>query len=498
MHICAGADQFPGRNPILIEITTVDIKNPVLSYCWNDYLSQSLKYKQGRHVTTSLSTATQYVSDSYGINTSIPLIIRCDGRTIIPMESRFILPFTTKHPETVISTVSTIQWAWKPDASCSPLKRADCMERTKEYEAIRSSFIASVYSKFWPSVPKLTANNSATTIVVPRNGGNDGIGGLPGEIRFLTSFMDLDFCPAESPEILKCPPRQEIQNCRLVAPTMTVFYWPTSSVGNFCGAKTGVPNPMTISGKPNTAVIDVKSRPGDLAVKTILTSPSALVILPGLRREVKTIPSRNDQKAQEWAFCNSNWYTSATMQLHPDELSSIIPHYISTSAHWTKNLDHSTSVYETLYRQEMKTESLDFAAIHNPAWLKGHFFDNPAECGQTWGDALYPSDLATTITEPQVESMREYNCKMRILFPHDVPALAVPWQPLLKMLDRDWVNLGGNQEDMEEPFCKPEHEKMWPWYVPITEATITDDIPTGLPRLPGTTLTVTTVPSGYD
>jgi hypothetical protein len=475
-------------------MSSIELKNHQLSSCWNDFLSRTLK-AQTDGLTTSLLTTTQWVQHRFSINTSVPVVIRCDGRSYIPADSQLDYQTTTIHPPSTSTSVGGFLWTPKP--SCLALKLSDCIEGQSAFEAAKTSMISSLYSQYWPLVPTLDAVRSATTVVVARNGGPDGLGGLPPAIEVYGDVMGSGICNVGLPQMEHCPSRKDVENCQLAAAEITVYYWPTSSAGSYCGPKTSIPFPMTKAGEPNTVLIDVSTIGNP--IKTIITSPSALLVIPNIRREFLTKHEQGISPDRTHITCGTDFATSATLRVHPSDLSAIEPHFISTAEGWeTGNFpNYDTPAYKTQYRQEMTLSPMDFAAVHNPAWLKQYPYDNTASCGPIWNGAIETSVLPTTITEPQVASMKQTNCSMRVLDIYMAPVLAVPKWPLWKQLDREWLNFGEKQAENEEPICKPMNSMaFYVRYIPITAATVTW---TELPwqrtaGAPAETVTITSVP----
>jgi hypothetical protein len=498
------ANIYAGKSPKGMFISSLSLKNPVVSSCWYDYMSRLLEYRSQPAPRLITSTVTSKVGGQYSYNTSIPLVIRCDGRSYITAQTKLYHETTTIHPPVTVTRLNYYPFfLWKPDPTCSALKMKDCREAYNAFSSATSAAISSVYSDLWPSVPTLAANNSVTTLVLPENIGRDGKSGLPPRIIFTGNGISggglsgaaggVDSMCRDVPPVLEtCPSRPVVDKCQLVAYAMTVYYWPTSSVGDYCGAKTRMPATMTIPGTQNTALVINKGLSGGFT--TVVTSPSALVHVPWINQQFQTGTTAKNGIPQLWTTCGNEFTTSAAFKIHPDDLSAVKKYFVTTEI-WTTDVRASTSGRMTRYQGGTKTESADLAGVYNPAWLKEDFDDDSVECRQIYNGDIHPTEIVSTITESQVASMQQSKCTRRVLHWKDAPALALPTAQLLNALDQEWLNWGGKPNADGKPFCKAEPTRVWNIkYIALDSATVTGMGPPLITRGPAVTVTITTEP----
>jgi hypothetical protein len=497
---------YAGKLPRDIFISSLSIKNPVVSSCWHDYISRYLEFKSRSvfHMTTRIETSRP-VGGHFSMNTSIPMVVRCDGRSYITADSRIYIETTTVHPPVTVTALETFPF-WTAAPSCSALKMKDCREAYKAFASATSAAISSVYSEFWPSIPTLAANHSLTTIAIPNDAVQDGKGGLPPRISFSRGgFLDFfgtgglsgaagiyGMCKDAPPVLETCPSRPVVEKCQAVAYAMTVYYWPTSSVGDYCGAKTRMPATMTKPGEPNTALIINKGY-RDSGFTTLVTSPSALVYIPWIHQQYETLTTFDTRTVPMWTSCGNDFTTSATFQIHPDDLSQVTTRQVLREI-WTTDRKASTSGRATQYRRETTTVSADLAGVYNPAWLKQDWNDDPDNCRHIYNGDIHTTDIVTTITEPQVASMQQSNCTLRILTWKDAPALALPAAHLINALNPEWLNWGGKPNADGKPFCNIQPTRVMVNYIALDSATVTTMAQPLLSKGPAVVVTITTEP----
>jgi hypothetical protein len=251
------------------------------------------------------------------LNTKVPTISRCDKVVIIPSDSATPISLTFNDSWTKTSNEFPT-----PVPNCT-IKEHQCDQAYTAYSTKTYSFISSVYSTHFASRKS----------------------GLPGSIN----FQNLN-PPCEAP-LPTCPPTEEVANCKLEARRgATVYYWPTSVSGDFCGAKvTEVPTP-TAQGRPNIAVYD----------SITITSPSPLVVVPGVTRSVLP-PASMVAEESDIYYRPCGYAKDVKFPVDPSFVSSIRTVMVPT-----KTVRHNYT-FSTQYSSTTKPFSFNFVDMNEGA-----------------------------------------------------------------------------------------------------------------------------------
>jgi hypothetical protein len=451
-------------------------------------------------IATPVRFTTQHSWLTLYMNKTNPTMTRCDGRKYLTALDFAMATVTYIHPPMNVTTIQPLWSSWPATGSCLSLNTAQCAQASKAFEAETSKVLSSVWAKYAPHVTAVSDFDSVPEyVVVPNRGGlwssSGRSGGLPPYFNFEGALNDPVCHGLAAPGRGECP--EDIHDCLLDIPIARVYFWPTSSAGDYCGSRNRVPVPQTVLGVENTAVI--RAYVGDNVVTTTITSPSALVVLPTVKRLVPmpTFLSGGIFKTIHGP-CGTDYQTAVAMQLHPDDISSM--YYVGRS-----RSDFTATYADGHHGGVMRDDEIwyssqiDFAAVRNPAWAPGDAREFELTC---WG-ALPESAKKSPFTSKTLENGAV------ITLPPCPSVMENSWQPKLRLPAPDKIAaLLGNWANFKQPnrntnTTKPKKNKAAPVckvpdssegvgivaYISITAATMTTD--DKIKRYEGT-ITVTT------
>ena len=288
--------------------------------CYNSHLSWRTasgewmtSSREGKAKTTTTVIPTKVIVTDY-TNTAVPTITRCDEVVVIPSKNVTAISLTFNEPWT-----STITSFPSPVPVCK-IREHQCEQAYQAYSSKTYSYISSVYSAHFAQRKP----------------------GLPGSL----SFNDNIKPPCDAP-LPACPPSEEVASCKLEARQATVYYWPTSVAGEFCGAKVSSEPEATIQGKANTAVY------GQLTI----TSPSPLVVVPSVTRSVMP-PATMVAEESDIFYRACGYPKDVSFQVNPFNISSV-----RTVMTPTKTVRHNYT-FSTQYTSTTKGYLFNFADLN--------------------------------------------------------------------------------------------------------------------------------------
>jgi hypothetical protein len=465
-----------------------------MASCYNFYepfFRPDNEYSSRFLITTLATKHTEYKPIRIG---KTKISTRCDAREFMsyPVETQVAIVYT--HPPMNLTLVPSHLSEFSDHQRCTMLGYTACSQGSAAFASATASYVTSRFKSYFPYFTSIDTYEMPKSIVWPAQGGTDGKGGLPAQIFFDGNLPFNAIWPSGGngvcndytmPDWGDCP--SEITGCEIEVVKATVYYWPTTSAGDFCGSKTRLPNSQTIPGAENTVVI--QARVGESSITTEITSPSALLVFPMVKRHFfATQFIESLYQTVSWRkSCGNNFQTTFAMQMHPDDISSKT--YVKTaSTRFTTTASDGHKSVHTKIDLGWQTSRIDFGAAYNAHWAPGLADESNTFVMGRWGLATLTLRPATTLSNgyvytPPPDSMKRMN-------PDWVPRLALPIFQMYQKLG-DWMNHRDQTAFMIDPppspFCRmgvdPEVA-----YIPITQPTII----ASKPHPDATTITIAT------
>jgi hypothetical protein len=192
-------------------------------------------------MTATTTIPTRVIVTTF-VNKNVPTITRCDNVVIVPRVGA-----------TPISL--TFSDLWTSLVTAFPTSLPSCTFRDRQCEQAFEAYRTKTYSV----ISSVYASHFARTSTR-----------LPGSIRF-----DNIQPPCRQPFGM-CPPSEEIAHCKVEARGATVYYWPSTVSGDFCGNGATAGARPTAMNNSNTAIFE----------DVTITSPSPLLVIPEATRNV--------------------------------------------------------------------------------------------------------------------------------------------------------------------------------------------------------------------